>query len=187
MPLIECEQRTDAWFAARRGMVTASIAAACLGVGPDSRQKAWRTILGTEPRAENRHMRWGTEHEAEARAEYEAVSGNLILETGFWVHPEHDWLGASPDGLANSAGMVEVKCPGTLPTRVPIHHRIQCIIQLACTGRKWVDYFCWTPQGHFLQRVFAAGTEGLIRRLAEFRERYVLTGTEPPRKRRKKK
>lgn len=186
MPELILTQRSDSWVEARKGRITASIAAACLGLDPyQSRQKAWRAING-ETYAGNKHTSWGTEFEAQARSDYEAFSGNLVTETGFWVSPEHDWLGASPDGLIGTDGLVEVKCPGNLPEKIPIHHRIQMLVQLLVTGRKWCDYFCWTHADSFCSRVHLAGGWGLIQKLQQFREQFVLTNTEPPRKKRRK-
>lgn len=188
MPLLEIDQRTPEWLEARKGKVTASIAAGCLGLCPyTSRQKAWRTILGTEPQRENNHMRWGTEFEPTARRAYECETGNIVDEGGFWVHDSIPWLAASPDGLVGHDGISEVKCPGKLPLIVPIHHRVQMLIQLAVTGREWADYYVWTHDGTFLRRVYRAGITGLIARLELFYNRYVLTGIEPPKKKRLKK
>lgn len=188
MPQLEATQRSDEWLAARKGKITASIAAACLGLCPwTSRQEAWRTIMGTSKTKNNKHMKWGTEFEPTARQDYEADSGNFVEETGFWIHPTISWLGASPDGLVGADGLAEIKCPGKLPLIVPIHHRIQMIVQLVVTERKWCDYYVWThDEGKFTRRVFVAGWAGLFRRLEEFYTTYVLTNTEPPRKKRKK-
>jgi putative phage-type endonuclease len=184
------DQRTDAWIEARKGKITASVAAGCLGLCPyTSRQEAWRRILGTSANGSNRHMAWGVEFEAKARETYECLTGNLVEETGFWVHPSIPWLGASPDGFIGFDGMLEVKCPSHCPDNgmVPIHHRIQMLVQMACTGRQWCDYFVWTHEATFLRRVFPAGTDGIIRRLEAFYQTYVLTKAEPPRKKRKSK
>ena len=34
-----------------------------------------------------------------------------MAESGFWVHREHTWLGASRDGLVAPEGLLEIKCP----------------------------------------------------------------------------
>lgn len=186
MPLVHPEQNTSDWLATRHGgihRITASNAAACLGLSPwDSVQKAYRTCRGEEPQRDNADMRWGRANEDNARAIYEIESGNLCMRTGFWVHPEYRWLGASPDRLIGNDGLLEVKCPNKLPLAVPLHHRVQCLVQLACTERAWCDYVAWVP-GHplFLRRVRPAGTAGLLRRLRFFYETFVLTATPPPR------
>ncbi len=186
MPLLEASQRTDAWHEARAGKITASLAAACLGLHPhSSRMAAWREITGRGGPSDNAFMAWGRQNEAEARRCYEAETGLLVRETGFWVHPKLPWLGASPDGLVGQSGQLEVKCPTLLPGSVPIHHRIQVLVQLACTGRSWCDYFAWTPEASFLRRIYPAGTAGLLRRLEGFYRQFVLTDIEPPSKRAK--
>lgn len=183
MPEIVSTQGTEEWFTARRGRVTASVAAAALGVDPhNSRQKAARLILDTEPARTNSFITWGQSHEAEARRAYEALTGRFVDETGFWVHPQIEWLGASPDGLVGNAGLVEIKCPQKAPQSVPIHHRIQCLIQLAVTGRIWCDYFAYAADGsQCLHTVRPAGIAGLLRRLEEFYRRYILTNIVPER------
>jgi putative phage-type endonuclease len=188
MPLLEADQRSQAWIDARMGKITASIAAACLGLDPyQSRQEAWRRVLGIKANHSNNHMRWGIEFEPTARAAYECESGNLVEETGFWVHPSLPWLGASPDGLVSVDGLAEIKCPTNRPEIIPVHHRIQMIVQLAVTGRKWCDYYAWTMhQGTLLARVFPSGSVGILKRLEAFYRDFVVTQTEPPRKRRKR-
>jgi putative phage-type endonuclease len=168
--------------------MTASVAAGALGLDPYcSRQKAYRTILGTEPRQDNQAMAWGREREEDARQAYEAETGHLVHETGFWVHGFHDWLGGSPDGLIAELGVLEIKCPQTLPMRVPPAHRIQCLVNLFVTNRCWCDYFAWTPQGHYLKRIWRPmSSEKLVSKLRAFYDEYVLTKTEPPRKSRKR-
>lgn len=194
MPLSEAVQRTDAWLSARRGKITASLAAACLGLDPHtSRQKAWRTILGMEKRHSNKHTNWGEENEPVARLEYEIETGNIVEETGLWVHPGFPWLAASPDGLVGPDGVVEIKCPTYTAQSVPLHHRIQMLIQLACTERKWAHYYSWgvdkeTRQPtRFFATVKRAGIVGLIVKLGDFYDRYVATGVEPPKRPRKRR
>ena len=198
MPETCCNQRTTEWLAERKGKITASVAAACLGIGPRSRQWAWREITGNNTEAEKRHndqdfnIRYGQNFEAVARNDYEADTGNLVTETGFWVHDSLPWLGCSPDGLIGTDGLLECKCPEKLYERVPIHYRVQCLVQLACTGRAWCDFYGWSkdfgPDGRhltFLRRIHRAGIAGLIVRLDRFRREYVETNTCPPRARRR--
>lgn len=182
MPLLECDQRTDQWLAHRRGRITASLAAACLGLNPyTSRAAAWRSIMGVQQQKENRDMRWGTEFEPVARAAYEIESGNLVTETGFWVHPLFDWLGASPDGLVDDDGLVEIKVPTKPPAEIPLYHRVQMTVQMMCTGRKWCDYFAWTHESHFLARMDEPEwSSELLAELGLFYGHFIKTNTEPP-------
>jgi putative phage-type endonuclease len=192
MPLVKCDQRSPEWFEARRGKITASIAAACLRLDPHtSAAKAWRIVTGNEEdRPTTFWMEQGVVGEPLARNAYECDTGRLALETGFWVHDHFGWLGASPDALVGSDGMVEFKVPRELPASVPIHHRIQCIIGMLCARRSWCDYMAWTPHGYFIQRIYVAGESGLLMKLLTFYREFVVPGIEPgrkiPKKRKKK-
>ena len=176
------------WKEARKCMITASLAAACLGLHPwISRQKAWRLIMGLEEMAVNPNMQWGLENEKRARADYEAETGQLVQTVaGFWVHDTFPWLGASPDCLISTDGMAEFKCPEKLPEAMPPHYEIQVRIQLACTGRAWCDFYSWTPEGHFKERIerMMPDESILIKQLTTFHSLYILGNTQPPRKKR---
>ena len=129
MPLLPYDQRSPEWLAARRGLITASTAAACLGMNPwMSRAAAWRQIMGLDEGAINRQMQWGTDNEQNALATYEIESGNLVIPTGFWIHSTIPWLGASPDGNVGLDGLVVAKCLGKNPGKVPTHYRIQMMV-----------------------------------------------------------
>ncbi len=200
MPLLCADQRSDGWFAVRRHRITASIAAGCLGVHPHmSRQEAWRRCLGIQKESENNATRWGVQFEEHAKQEYEIETGRFIEPTGFWVSSVYDWLGASPDGFVGQDGLYEGKAPGKLSESVPIYHRIQMIVQMIVCERAWCDYFVWVPErvgehgeptgepNTFLRRVHLAGAAGIIRKLEAFYRTYVLTNTEPPRKKPKRR
>ncbi len=187
MPLlIDGEQRSEEWFIARKGKITASVAAACLGLDPYcSPRMAWKRINGHQTK-KNARMLWGSANEGTARAAYEEETGNLVWETGFWIADDHPWLGASPDGLVAPDGLAELKCPYKLPAGASEAQRLQMIVQMIATGRQWVDFYCWTPSGTFLERIHRPArtqTDNLVARLEEFYQRYIVTGTEPPRRR----
>lgn len=183
MPEIVKSQRTKEWMQARLGKVSASLAGAILGVDPHRGQfSAWQEISGNKLQADNLAMQWGRQNEDKARREYEAESGNIVQETGLWQHPDFEWLIASPDGLVQANAAVEIKCPAKLPDTIPPHHDCQMRVQLACTGREWVDYFCWTPDGHWLKRIVRDPMieRQLIAKLEAWYNQYVVTNTKPP-------
>lgn len=187
-------QGTSAWFEARRGKITASRAAACLGLGFDSPAEAWRQITGRSPlQAPNEAMRRGLAWEETSRRRYEKMarsSGSLLpWETvqpgGFWVHPNFPWLAASPDGLVGQAGLLELKNPWKLATEVAIPYRIQCIIQMACTGRAWCDFFSWPPgnANHYWERISRPSETALasfLARLGAWHEKHIIGDRCPP-------
>jgi len=160
---MEVEQRTEEWFAARLGKVTASRVADLVGktkTGYSATRDNYMAQLVverlTQTKAEsytNAAMQWGTDQEPFARAAYEAAQGVMVEEVGFVPHPSIEWAGASPDGLVGDDGLVEIKCPNTatmietlLSQKVPGKYFIQMQFQLACTGRKWCDYVSFDPR-----------------------------------------
>jgi putative phage-type endonuclease len=160
---MEIEQRTEEWFAARLGKVTASRVADLVGktkTGYSATRDNYMAQLVverlTQTKAEsytNAAMQWGTDQEPFARAAYEAAQGVMVEEVGFVPHPTIEWAGASPDGLVGEDGLVEIKCPNTatmietlLSQKVPGKYFIQMQFQLACTGRKWCDYVAFDPR-----------------------------------------
>lgn len=186
--LLDVRQGTPEWLEARKGKITASLAAACLGLDPHKGPlAAFNEITGRRKQPDNPDMRYGREFEAEAVAVYEAETGTLVEPGGFWVHPELSWLGASPDGVADEAYLLEVKCPQTLPDAIPRHHEIQCRVQLAVTGRSYCHYFAYCRPEFVLFTVERERIpeENLIDALEAFYHTYVLTDTPPPRRRKK--
>lgn len=153
-----------AWLSARCGKLTASRMRAAMSFKRDGTPSAERSQLMRELLAERvtgdsvRHyvtdaMQWGLEREDEAKAAYEAVTGGFVTPCGFYDHPSIDMFGGTPDGLRNSSGLVEVKCPTTatfldwsLAGVVPEEHKPQMTAQLACTGRLWCDFVAFDPR-----------------------------------------
>jgi len=160
---IEClhPQRSPEWFAARGGKVTGSCVADVLSKGKVGEavgrvnyraQIVVERITGAPAGGDytNAAMQRGTDLEPVARAAYEVATGALVIESGFW-HNEH--MGASPDGLIDDDGLLEIKCPslathfgylkaGTVPSKyVP-----QIQMQMYVTGRAWCDFVSFCPE-----------------------------------------
>lgn len=105
----------------------------------------------------NSYMQWGTEQEPLARIKYETVFNLFVEEVPFVPHPTIEWFGASPDGLVGENGLIEIKCPNSKTHikylndgKPPAKYIPQMMSQLACTGRKWVDFISWDsrlPEG----------------------------------------
>jgi putative phage-type endonuclease len=157
------EQRSEEWFAARCGKVTASRVADIIAktkTGPSASRENYLAQLVCERMTgkpaesySNAAMQWGTDQEPFARAAYEAAKDVLVQEVGFVVHPTIEGAGASPDGLVGEFGLVEIKCPNTathiqtlLDQKVPEKYNIQMQWQMACTGRKWCDFASFDPR-----------------------------------------
>ncbi len=156
------EQRTDEWFAARLGKVTASRVADVVAktkTGYSASRENYMADLIVERLTgqkassfSNAAMEWGTEQEPNARAAYSARTGELVEEVGFIDHPTIPMSGASPDGLVNE-GCVEFKCPNTathleylLAGKPPERYVTQMQWQMACTKRPWCDFVSYDPR-----------------------------------------
>jgi putative phage-type endonuclease len=151
------EQRSDEWFAARIGKVTASKVADVIAKtksGYSASRDNYMAQLVCERLTGQREefftsaaMQHGTDTEPLARAAYEALKDVLVDEVGFVPHRTIEMAGASPDGLVGDNGLLEIKCPNTathietlLSQTVPGKHNTQMQFQMACTDREWCDF-----------------------------------------------
>jgi len=106
--ILHMAQRSDAWFAARKGVFTASNFAPWLlntgKVAEDAREKAIckliaeRANLESAPTFENWAMQRGTELEPQAVAAFVGETGIAIDDVGLCIS-KHGLFGCSPDGL----------------------------------------------------------------------------------------
>ena len=154
-------QRSEGWFADRCGKVTAS-RIKDIGAKPVKGKKynaLTLTILSEritgvqEETPTSKVMQWGIDQEENAIAAYENETGNFVKGTGLIDHPVIKLSGASPDGLVNLDGQIEVKCPSTathlntlLTKEIPVEYIPQITWQLACTRREWCDFVSYDPR-----------------------------------------
>jgi putative phage-type endonuclease len=157
------EQGSEEWLKIRLGKVTASGVADVLaktksGVSASRGnyliKLAIQRVTGVvEETYTNDAMQWGKDNEAQARVAYEVASGNFVDQIAFVDHPTIKWFGASPDGLVNQDGLVEIKCPNSAThwsyikdDGPPTKYYIQMQAQMACTGRSWCDFVSYDPR-----------------------------------------
>lgn len=137
----------------RMGRITGSRVAAILGLSPfATRANVMRDMvrqhLGLPDLfVGNVATEHGTRHEPDALAAYERITGSFTYGGGeLVIHPEHDFLCVTPDGLVGDDGMVEAKAPYRATYR---HHtertdyQVQMQLQMACEERKWCDFIVW--------------------------------------------
>jgi hypothetical protein len=156
--IIEAEQRTDEWRAARAGRATGSKADCVLAkikTGEAAMRRNYRTQLVAErltgrPQDDgytSKEMLRGIELEPMARAAYEARTGLLVRETGFLSMREH-LAGCSLDGdIDEFTGLVSFKCPNSANhveylrrRRLPPEYVPQATHEMWVTGAKWYDF-----------------------------------------------
>ncbi|EJJ4131177.1 YqaJ viral recombinase family protein [Salmonella enterica] len=151
-------QRSPEWFAARCGKVTASrlydVMTRTKSGYAASRQNYMAELIcqrltgKPEEGFTNAAMMRGTELEPVAREMYALNEFDAVIsEVGLIDHPTIAGFAASPDGLVNDDGLIEIKCPNTwthlqtLKTGVPKRqYLLQMHAQMMCTGRKWCDF-----------------------------------------------
>ena len=156
--LTDLEQRSEEWYEARRGIVTAStvgkLLTPTLKVADNDTSRGLTATLAaeritgwTDETPLTSDMFRGIEHEPVARLHY-ARNYTPVVECGFMRRDEDGWtLGWSPDGLVGDDGALEIKCPRAkahvatiLADAVPQSYMAQCQAALLVSGRKWIDY-----------------------------------------------
>ncbi len=169
------QQGSPEWFAARCGKATASrfsdVLAKLKSGGESASRKNYRARLVVERLTgkpletfSNAAMQQGVEREPLARLAYEAETGHVVEEVGFFDHPSM-LAGASPDGLINADGMLEIKSP-QLATHLeylaldaePPEYTAQIQGQMWICGRAYCDFVSFNPD-------FPAHLQLIVRRI----------------------
>jgi putative phage-type endonuclease len=170
------EQRTEEWFDARMGCVTASRTADVMAKTKSgyaaSRDNYMAELMcerltgASQGGFSSAAMQWGTETEPQARMAYEILTGRTVEETGFVLHPQIEHFGASPDGLIGEDGLIEIKCPNTnthistlLDEKIPHKYVIQMHVQMICTERNWCDFVSFDPRLPVSMQMFVKRVE----------------------------
>lgn len=190
------EQRSEAWFDARKGRVTGSAAGAILGVDPNrTRDDVLRDMVRQHhglPREfqGNIATQYGVVHEAEALQDFEMVTGAEVIRASFCVHDVQDWLGASPDGFVGDDAVLEIKCPfGLRDKKDPVfktaaeqpHYYAQMQVQMYVTDRTLCHFWQWSQHGNRLETVEydAAWLAENLPKLRAFYDEYLMAIENP--------
>ncbi len=151
LTIIECEQNSEEWLAARCGIVTASGFSDVLAQGKGKTRQTYLYKLAGEritgKAAEsyrNGYMDRGHEVEDQARAWWEMLTETPIQAVGF-VKCDARKVGCSPDGLVGSDAGLEIKSvaphlliPILESGEFPSEHKAQVQGSMWVTGRaRW--------------------------------------------------
>lgn len=181
--VVDCEQRSKSWFAARAGRLTSSCADVVYML--EGRKKGSESIVRRDKRIElaleqetkqslddggyrSAAMERGEEKEGDAVLAYERETGLLCRTVGF-LSVDDLMVGASPDVvIGNFKGGAEIKCPKTATHLgylrgkcLPGDYVAQVAHQLMVTGADWWDFVSFDdrmPEGPgrlFIHRVWA--------------------------------
>lgn len=168
----------------RRDRITGSRLPKVLGLSPygsrsDCLREMVRENLGESVEFESNFItEYGNEHEPDAIAEYEMTRG-VVVHGGqdFVLHPTVGFLGATPDGLIGTDGVLETKCPWrALYSHISQRpdYEAQIRLQLECTQREWADFVVWRPDGISVSRVMhdPEWLPSILGQLVEFMDEY---------------
>jgi hypothetical protein len=158
------EQGSTEWHALRIGRITSSrtkdimksdnlpVVDALIAERECRDEALWDAV---ENNYESDAMRWGMEHEPEAKQKYSEQAGIELVFPAFCIHDVYDWMGVSPDAFtADFAGAIEVKCPNT-KTHVkyirmgglPNDYRYQAFQYFLVNEKlQWLDFISYDPR-----------------------------------------
>jgi putative phage-type endonuclease len=161
--VIDAEQRSEGWFRARAGRVTASRAADMLAKTKSGYSTSRKNLLvqlvaerltglPQEDGYQSPAMLRGIELEPRAFAAYESTTGQMADKVGFLSHLELP-IGASPDGvIGDFDGILELKVPNPathlsyLKARtLPADYLPQISHQLLVSGAAYCDFMSYGP------------------------------------------
>lgn len=166
-------QGSEAWLAARRGVITGSRAKDARDFKPLTVAEKKQGLTRGEPSGKqttyaldtareraggappkvfvNHYMRVGIEQEGPAREAFEAKTGELVLEAGF-ITTDDGRFGCSVDGFYGDDGIVEIKTMVSSNTLFQAfvqgdisEYVDQCNMVMWVTGRKFVKLVLWAP------------------------------------------
>lgn len=162
--IVDCEQGSDEWRAARLGIPTASefscLIASGRGGGESKTRKTYLYKLAGELITgqpmwshSNEHMERGKDMEDEARRLYSMLTDSEPQRVGFYkIDDGENTCGASPDSLIGDTGLLEIKTKLAhlqievlISGSVPSEHMAQLQGELYVSGREWVDLCCYWP------------------------------------------
>ena len=168
---IDCEQGSEAWFAARCGVITASnfematsvlkrASGDCKAGDPSGESEKYALTLAIERISGQPYgdtfqtfaMKRGSEQEMWARLAYERKFDVEVEESGITLTDDR-LFGYSRDGSVGADGLIEIKCPHD-PLKIlsifktgdtsEYDHQMQGGLWI--TGRKWIDFVMYVPE-----------------------------------------
>ena len=170
--LVDVEQGSPEWLAARRGVITATRAQAIFGRG-QSKWKGFRFTVPLQasedaiaeiamerqdhsgkPNVTGAALRRGHDFEDEARDAYTFATGQVVDLCGLALHDDYDLFGCSPDGMVGQRGMMQIKVPTSVRKHVSYlktgfhaaEYGWQLFHEMFVMERDWTDCVSYCPE-----------------------------------------
>ena len=190
---LDCEQGSEEWLAARLGIPTATgFENIVTATGKKSAsyikymaELIEESILGGGDTFKSGFMERGNQLEPQARAAYEFLTGNDVIQVGGVYLNEDREIMVSPDGLIPSLKKgLEIKCPKMsthirylLEGGVPAEYVIQVQANLWVTGYETWDFVSYCPeyQKQTLYLFTAARDEKLMKAFDKLIPEFIKT------------
>ena len=190
---LDCAQGSEEWLSARLGIPTATgFENIVTATGKKSAsyikymaELIEESILGGGDTFKSGFMERGNQLEPQARAAYEFLTGNDVIQVGGVYLNENRDVMVSPDGLIPSLKKgLEIKCPKMsthirylLEGGVPAEYVIQVQANLWVTGYETWDFVSYCPeyQKQTLYLFTAARDKKLMKAFDEHIQQFVKT------------
>jgi putative phage-type endonuclease len=164
----ELPQRSDLWLEKRKSTIGASEVGTILGLLAkyEKPHTAWKRAVGKlKPKPVTPGMLRGAEMEEEAKEE---IKVHLILERGiknpkfdqlFAIHPEHQFLSASFDGVDHENKFItELKCPISSSVFAKVYEKgVQDYYYCQVQQQLWIAFAHWGITKAFFASYFPDG------------------------------
>lgn len=184
----------DIWLEAKASAITATDAAAVMGVHPyKTPRMVYLEKKGLAPEvADNRFMEWGRTLEPVIGKKWSENNGIPIVQADFVRHPKEPYFAATPDFLVGNEAVLEVKTAGYFAgenfgesgtDQVPTQYLVQVLWQCFVTGRsKW--HLAVLIGGNDYREYSGKADAQLIERMAhlcrKFWHEYIISECPPP-------
>lgn len=198
------------WIKQRKIRLTASVfGQICKRRAATSCKNIIKTLLYSNFKGSDA-TRYGNENEPIALKETEAALGVQVSPCGLYILEEHQYLGASPDGVIDEETIVEIKCPASAanmtPTEAILKKKITfCVLdesdpqkiklkqnhnyfyqvqgQLNITKKRYCIFVVWTPKGILFEKIEkdTGFWESILNKLRKFYMECILPEIIDPR------
>lgn len=145
LPVIGCEQGSQAWLKTKLGVISASNAAKVVAkVDSETRhtymcELVAQVCTGAMPDENNfKAMEWGKLNEAAALSSYMLETNFEVMQVPFIFKDETFRVGCSPDGITPTHGL-ELKCPYNTANYI----KFLCDDELKSEWMKQVQFCMW--------------------------------------------